>query len=72
MKSDAELITILRARRDAAGISDTELASRLGISQPLWSRVQSGKRRVTRRVLEGAMAAFPDLTADVLFLMRRN
>ncbi|MFM0522664.1 helix-turn-helix transcriptional regulator [Caballeronia jiangsuensis] len=39
-------LATLRAARESAGISQTELAARLSVDQPLVSKCESGQRRL--------------------------
>ena len=73
MNEQHELISLLRTRQGDAGLTDGEMAKRLGISRALWQRLVAGERGVSLRVMQGAMAAFPDLTPQVLdFFLTRN
>lgn len=49
------------------GLSDRELAARMGISDAQISRVRSGQRRIHGDFLLGARRAFPDKPLDELF-----
>lgn len=45
-KTHAELVRLLIGKREAAGITQTELASTLGEYQSFVARLESGQRRV--------------------------
>ena len=55
--------TTLKAAREAAGLSQTELAERSGVGQPVISRIESGERVnpsiTTVRRLEAALGLKP-------------
>ncbi len=43
------------------GWSDRQFAERLGVSNGLWSAVRRKRKRLGRKVLQGAASAFPEL-----------
>ena len=51
---ESGLLEELRRGRLAAGLTQREAASRLGLSQPYLSQIECGRRRVPSRVLQGA------------------
>lgn len=55
------IITTLRERQGDAHLTDGEMARKLGISRTFWRRLVSGERQMSLRVLQGAIAAYPDL-----------
>jgi transcriptional regulator with XRE-family HTH domain len=50
---DTKLLEELRRGRIAAGLTQREAASRLGLSQPYLSQIECGRRRITNRILQG-------------------
>lgn len=48
------------------GLTDGELAARLGISRWLWNRIKNGHKPVTSEVAVRAAGAFPELTRELL------
>ena len=57
----------IRARREALGLSQTDLADRLGVSKSLLSHIESGKRQPTD-VQTAALSDALGLPADLLVL----
>jgi transcriptional regulator with XRE-family HTH domain len=53
-----EIGTLVRDRRDRAGLTQTELARRAGVSQSTVSAVERGTRRPSLRLLGKVLAAF--------------
>ena len=64
--TDQTILTALQQRQSDAGLSDEAMAERLGISRTMWRRLVSGERRISLRVLQGVVAAYPDLTPQVI------
>ena len=46
-KRHKALVGLLAARREAAAMTQSDLAARLGKSQPFVARLESGQRRIT-------------------------
>jgi len=57
------LITGLKTKTDAA--SQREVASRLGVSEAMMSRILSGQRRPGRGTLRAIIREYPDLWPKV-------
>ncbi len=55
---DAVLARLIQAQ---GGLSDQEMADRLGVSRPHWSRMKNGHRGLSRDVLMRAVMAFPEI-----------
>ena len=53
----AALAERLRAARERAGVSQQELAERLGVSQPMVSGAESGRVRVSERYARAVLKA---------------
>jgi transcriptional regulator with XRE-family HTH domain len=51
-------------------MTDGDMGKALGITRPAWSYVRNGKSIPGRKVLEGVIASFPELTQDVLFFLQ--
>lgn len=47
-----EFGSLLRVYRDHLGVSQSEMAAILGVSQPVYSRIESGKRPIEFRALQ--------------------
>ena len=61
-----DILESLKRRQAELQESDTAFAKRLGISRTLWSYTRAGKRTLSKTLLKGAKAAFPDMDWDVL------
>jgi ribosome-binding protein aMBF1 (putative translation factor) len=57
LKVRASLGTSLRKAREAADLTQTELASRLGISQAMVSAAEAGRQRVAERYVARVLKA---------------
>jgi len=55
----------LRRMREASGLSQTALAKLVGISRPLLSGIESGRRRISRDVLSALFWEGYDLGIDL-------
>lgn len=49
---------IIKAERERLGISQTELAKEIGVSQPHLSYIESGRRELTRNRFEKIIECF--------------
>ena len=65
-------VTKLIAHQEAAGWSDREMARQLGIGATTWWRVKNGERALSIYVLQQAMRAFPEYSADALLFLAGN
>jgi transcriptional regulator with XRE-family HTH domain len=59
------LLDVQRAR----GISGSELSRRLSIDPATWTRLQQGTIQPSLRVVQSAVAAFPELTSFCVELL---
>ena len=66
------LRSLLRAIRKEAGVSQTELATRLGVPQSFVSKVESGERRIDIVELRRICAALECPLGHVIALFERN
>ena len=66
------LRSLLRAIRKEAGISQTELATRLGVPQSFVSKIESGERRIDIVELHRICAALECSLGHVIALFERN
>ena len=66
------LRSLLRAIRKEAGVSQTELATRLGVPQSFVSKVESGERRVDIVELRRICVALECSLGHVIALFERN
>lgn len=63
----SDLIGVLRQRREEAGLTQVELAQRVGISDGLLKNVEAGRRRLTARTLRKLLAV-PELRLESIHL----
>ena len=63
MRHVLEDLTTIQSRES---LSDREMAERLGVSRPVWSRIRNRRRRLTPNVAMRATGAFPELTRILL------
>jgi hypothetical protein len=54
-------VQALEARRLDLNLSRTEFAERLGVSLSFWSYASVGKRGIGLKLVNGGLAAFPDI-----------
>ena len=66
------LRSLLRAIRKEAGVSQTELATRLGVPQSFVSKIESGERRLDIVELRRICAALECSLGHVIALFERN
>lgn len=66
------LVSEIEARQKEEGWSDRKVASKLGISPPLWRFLKKGKRKPSLLFLRGVVHGFPEYTADALFFLRSD
>jgi plasmid maintenance system antidote protein VapI len=48
------------------GLTDGQMAARLGVSRPWWNRVKNGRLPFTDEVAVRAVGVWPELTRDLL------
>lgn len=56
----------LAAIQSREGLTDGQMAARLGIARPTWNRIKNGHLRVSDLVAVRAAGAFPELTRELL------
>ena len=66
------LRSLLRAIRREAGISQAELATRLGVPQSFVSKIESGERRIDIVELRRICVALECSFGNVIALLERN
>jgi hypothetical protein len=64
------LVESLQERQRTLGLTDTDFATMLDMSRPMWSLVRSGKRRLGPDALGAIMRRFPELASDCLIYLR--
>ncbi len=64
------LLEKLIDRQRSAGLSDRDMATRLGVSSPMWTMVRMGKANMGVRMLGGVVRSYPDLIPEVVFFLR--
>lgn len=72
---DTGLVEALKAQQRELKLTDAQMARRLRVSRPLWTRVRLGKYDSlpgSGRLAVGALAGFPELASEVLAFMRQN
>ncbi len=72
MDEERKLLAKLKNKQVALGLSDREMALRLGISRELWNKTRLGKNRIKARALHGIVRAFPELIPECLDFLRSN
>jgi hypothetical protein len=60
------LLDELIARQRAAGLSDHQFAALLGIPRSTWQLTRTGRKRIGRVVVAGALRAFADIETAVV------
>lgn len=63
-----DICQALRNKQSALNESDGPFAQRLGVDRETWRKIRVGQAMPTRRTLEHAAAAFPDLLPDIMAL----
>ena len=53
---------VLAVMQKTANMTRTEVAKKLGISRPMWTYLETGRRNPGSAFYKGAIAAFPELT----------
>lgn len=57
------LVLKLIERQEAEGISGAAFARRLGITKSYWWKVSHGDQLAGRKIVDGALSAYPDLVS---------
>lgn len=60
------MLTKLTAIQVREGLTDGQMATRLGLSRPTWNRVKNGRLGLTDEVAVRAAGVWPELTRDLL------
>lgn len=66
------IISKLKGIQKDKGLSDREMAEKLGCSRQLYQMTRSGKIPLRHKVLQGISIAFPELQPDILFFLSSN
>lgn len=66
------LVSTLRGIQKAEGLSDMEMAKRLGCSRQLYQMTRTGKIPLGKKILTGISAAFPELQQDVIYFLSND
>lgn len=61
-----ELLSRLELIQSAHKWSDEEMATRIGVSRPMWSMAKSGGTRLGPKALGAVIRSFPELKDEVL------
>ena len=64
-----ELIASLKEIQQQEGLTDGEMAKRLGCARQLWQATKTGKISVGLTILRGAVKAFPALIGDAIIFL---
>jgi transcriptional regulator with XRE-family HTH domain len=54
------------------GLSDREMAEKLGCSRQLYQMARTGKIPLRHKILKGISLAFPELQGDILIFLSTN
>jgi len=68
----SELTGKLKYMQVHEGLTDKEMAIRLGCSRQLYQMTRTGKIPPGNKILRGISAAFPELQQDVIYFLSRN
>lgn len=60
------MLTRLAAIQTREGLSDGQMAERLGCSRSLWNQVRRGRMPLSHELAVRAAGAFPELSRDLL------
>lgn len=63
------LLTKIKEIQSREGLTDAEMAKRLGCSRQLYQGVRSEKVPLGSKILKGISSAFPELQADILIFL---
>ena len=67
-----DLIQAIIEAQEKRGLSDTALASLLGIDLSVWSRIKRGERKPTVTFLKAVIARMPELSLTVIDYLRED
>lgn len=59
----------LIAKQIELGLSDAEMAARLGVERAMWAMIRAGQAAMGLKTLEGVLDGFPEFSLDVMRLM---
>lgn len=62
----SDMLSKLTAIQTEQGLTDAEMAGRLGIGRSTWTEVRNGRLPISERVQMRAAKAFPELLGDLL------
>ncbi len=62
---ELKLISILRARQEAEGLSDVKFSRAIGSTQGHWWRVKRAQRGIGKHLAQGILARYPELWREV-------
>ena len=60
-----DFLTLLKQKQAEESLSNTEFASKLGISRQLWEATLLGKRAIGQSLINGALRAYPELKETI-------
>lgn len=60
------MLTRLTTIQQREGLTDTDMAFRLGLSRSHWNLIKNGRRSLTHAVAVRAAGHWPELTRDLL------
>ena len=60
------MLTRLTTIQSREGLTDTDMAFRLGLSRSHWNLIKNGRRALTHAVAVRAAGEWPELTRDLL------
>ena len=66
------LISKIKEIQEREGLTDVEMARRLGCSRQLYQGTRSGKIPLGRKILNGIMTGFPELKKDVIYFLTND
>lgn len=68
----SELIRKIEKIQVEKGMSDKEMAKKLGCSRQLYQKTRNNNIPLGKRILRGICVAFPELQPDILFFLTRD
>lgn len=69
---ESQIIHKLKSVQAEKGLSDKEMAQRLGCSRQLYQMARTGKIPLGHKIIKGISVAFPELQADILIFLSES